>query len=89
MSYVQGISVYQVDYAVTKVEGDCFTQAQKIYKGTYNSDGDFSWSQIRAATLADWMFQGQDRASCHIGIRAVGISWQEDFGVLDYEIVNY
>lgn len=91
--FVRSIRVYSVEYARQNRSGrddDC-RRYQKVRKGTYGVQGDFSWHSSSVTDLPD-AYEGVDgwgRWCPSINSRAVFIDWTDYEGNYGYEQVNY
>lgn len=93
--FAHSIEVFDVRHYSYKERGkddDC-EERYTIVKGTYSQQGVFSWSSVNIGAVPYWLIP-QEVRSCYgqfggNGVRAVGIRWNDEQGIEEYEVVEY
>lgn len=94
--FVRSIHVYDIDYDQHVVNSsggqDCVTTRSRVKRGSYGTQGDFSWANIGITAAPAWLgVKLTDYGICQNAgrFRGVGVEWTDYFGKAGFEVVRY
>lgn len=93
--FAHSIEVFDVRHYsfVERGKDDDCEERYTIVKGTYSKQGVFSWSSVNISAVPTWLVPTKYRTCMSRwnfnGIRAVGIRWNDEKGIEEYEVVEY